>query len=113
MRAQRREHSRERIGSVRVIDNDRGSAAGLSDEFEPAWDAAELGERRGRRRRWDTGRNRQTECAECVHRLEFAEQRQQKLVAPAEDLEDEAADHDPTAATPQSASRQQGRRHSR
>src|SRR5271167_4748073 len=50
----------------------------------------QLGERRGCRRRRDAGRNRQTERAERVHRLKFTEQRQQKFMAPAEDLKVEA-----------------------
>ena len=51
MRAQCRQHGRERVRRVRVVDDDRPAALALGDELQPTGDTVQMSESLGRDRR--------------------------------------------------------------
>ena len=80
------EHRRERIGGMGVIDDDRPAGLALGDELQAARNPGQPARAAIARFRRNTGRDRQPERRKRVHRLEAAEQRQDRLVPPPENI---------------------------
>src|SRR6202035_5211038 len=70
----------ERVGLVRVVDEDR-RAAGLGDELEPALGAFEIFQRRKHRSRIAAGGNREASGNKRILDLKLADQRQAHVKA--------------------------------
>ncbi len=72
---QRVERLGERVGLVRVVDEDRRAAAG-PDQLKPALGADQVFERREYLGGIGAGRDGEASCNQCIFDLKFADQRQ-------------------------------------